>query len=307
MADSKSRRERAAEIAEGTRQENTSLDSGGKFVASPEAKKQALIFRIIAIVLWVAAIAIEIYVIWKILLADLASDRFGLLIGLVVAIAVLAIGGNLLWKQANRLDPASKNDTVRFFVQNQLGAIIAIIAFLPLIVLIFTDKNLDGKQKGILGGLAVVLAAAAVWTGVDTNAPSQEQYSVEQNVVSALTGVNQVWYSTSPGSKVFHVCEKAAEITGRVDLANMASGTVAEAHAAGKERLDKRWPGEARNHCGVPEERIQAVLNGDTGLTSGELSDTVDDQSVINAPETAKVPSTTAPASTPAPEPVPAG
>ena len=47
-----------------------------------------------------------------------------LLIGLLVGIAVFAIAGNLMWKAANKHDPASKAERSRFFVQNQLGAII---------------------------------------------------------------------------------------------------------------------------------------------------------------------------------------
>ncbi len=38
-----------------------------------------------------------------------------LLIGLLVGIAVFAIAGNLLWKAANRHDPARASDTARFF------------------------------------------------------------------------------------------------------------------------------------------------------------------------------------------------
>ncbi|HQI71472.1 MAG TPA: hypothetical protein PLT47_12020, partial [Bacteroidales bacterium] len=55
--------------------------------------------------------------------------------------------GSLQWKKANRFDPASEKDKIRFFIQNQLGAIISIIAFLPLIILIFTNKNMTGSKK----------------------------------------------------------------------------------------------------------------------------------------------------------------
>ena len=82
-----------------------------------------------------------------------------LLIGLLVVIAVFAIAGSLMWKAANKHDPASKAEPVKFFVQNQLGAIITVLAFLPLIVLIFMDKDMDPKNKKIAGGIGVVLAA----------------------------------------------------------------------------------------------------------------------------------------------------
>ncbi|UUZ61149.1 hypothetical protein [Nocardioides sp. B-3] len=104
-----------------------------------------------------------------------------LLIGLLVVIGLLAAGGSLLWKQANRLDPASRRDTVRFFVQNQLGAIITVIAFLPLIVLILTNKDMSGKEKALAGGIGVLVMIAATAVGVDLDAPSVEQYTEESN------------------------------------------------------------------------------------------------------------------------------
>ncbi len=77
-----------------------------------------------------------------------------MLIVLIVVALIFAVAGNLLWKKANKLDPASKKNKFKFWVQNQLGAIISAIAFLPLVFLILTDKNIDGKQKGILGAIA---------------------------------------------------------------------------------------------------------------------------------------------------------
>ena len=97
--------------------------------------------------------------------------NLALLIGLLVVIAVFAIAGSLMWKAANKHDPASKADTVRFFVQNQLGAIITVIAFLPLIVLIFMDKDMDPKNKKIAGGVGVVLAVVATLIGVTSSRP----------------------------------------------------------------------------------------------------------------------------------------
>jgi len=94
-----------------------------------------------------------------------------LLIVLIVADLIFAIMGSLLWKQANRLDPASKKDPVKFFIQNQLGLIIAIIAFLPLVILIFTNKNMDAKQKGIVGSIAAAALVIAGITGFDFAPP----------------------------------------------------------------------------------------------------------------------------------------
>ena len=75
---------------------------------------------------------------------------------LIVIDLALAVTGSILWKKSNRLDPASEKNKLLFFMQSQLGLVVAVIAFLPLIVFILTSKNLDTKQKGILGGIAGV-------------------------------------------------------------------------------------------------------------------------------------------------------
>jgi len=107
------------------------------------------------------------------------------------------IVGSMIWKKANRLDPASKKDKTRFFIQNQLGAIISIIAFLPLVILIFTDKDLSGKQKGIVGAIAIVALVGAGLLSADFNPPSVEQYTDQINQVESLTGQNDVYWTKS--------------------------------------------------------------------------------------------------------------
>ncbi len=112
------------------------------------------------------------------------DSRWYMLIGFLVVIGALAIGGSFLWKKANRLDPASRAQPVRFFIQNQLGAIIAIAAFLPLIILIFKNDDMNAKQKNVAGGVGAVIAAAAVIFGIDFQPLSQEQAYVESQVVT---------------------------------------------------------------------------------------------------------------------------
>jgi len=109
-------------------------DTQPTFTPNPEAKGKAKQKRIIALVLWAVAITLELVAIFWLLRPSfdelVASQgfpqwRWYTLIGFIVVIGALAIIGSLLWKQANRLDPASKKDTVKFFIQNQLGAFIA--------------------------------------------------------------------------------------------------------------------------------------------------------------------------------------
>lgn len=227
---------------------------------TPEAKKQATRLRLFAAGLWLLAIAGEAFAIFWVLQQD--PVNMVLLIISIVVIGALAIGGSLLWKKANRLDPASKKDTVRFFVQNQLGAIITVIAFLPLIILIFTNKDMDGRQKGIAGGIAIVVLGIAGFIGADLDAPSTEQYAEETNIVEQLTGENLVYWTKS--GSVFHVCAEVPDVNRESQDGRIYEGTVADAHADGKSRLVSYWEREAINYCGYTQEQVDAVNAGDT-------------------------------------------
>jgi cell division protein FtsW (lipid II flippase) len=131
--------------------------------------------RIFAALAWIVAIGGEITGIVLLRQHKFDDGNLPLLIGILVVIAIFAIAGSLMWKAANKQDPASKSEPVKFFIQNQLGAIITVVAFLPLLVLIFTDKNMDPKNKKIAGGVGAVLAVAATLIGVSWNPPSVEQ------------------------------------------------------------------------------------------------------------------------------------
>ncbi len=177
------------------------------FVAAPESKAKARQFRIFAILSWIAAIGLEV---GAILLLRQPPIKMPWLIALIVADLIFAVIGNLLWKKANRFDPASEKEPFKFFVQNQLGAIIAVIAFLPLVILIFTNKDLKGKQKGIVGAIAVVALLIAGFTGIDFNPPSIEEYAEQTAAVEQLTGANHVYWTKS-GTK-YHVLSDCQHI-----------------------------------------------------------------------------------------------
>ena len=241
-------------------------DSAPTWTPTPEAKKQATTFRLIAGGLWLLAIAGEAFTIFWVLRQ--VPVNMVLLIILIVVIGALAIGGSLLWKKANRLDPASKEDKVRFFVQNQLGAIIAVIAFLPLIILIFTNKDMDGKQKALAGIIAIVIGGGALALGVDYNPPSVEQYTAESNTIEQLTGQDLVYWTKS--GSVFHVCAEVPDVNKESQDGQIYEGTVADAHAAGKDRLVSYWQREAVNYCGYTQEQVDAVENAAETETDSE-------------------------------------
>lgn len=272
-------------------QKNTAAEP--TWAPTESAKKKAGNLRIVAGILWLVAIGLEIVAIFWLLrqrewtgedgtllrdpdtgllepqtaTATFPQWAFITLIVFLVIIAALSIIGSLLWKKANRLDPARKSETVKFFVQNQLGAIIAIIAFLPLIILIFLNKDMDKGQKTTAGIIGIVLAVAATAFGVTLNPPSVEQYNADQSAVIQLLGQDEVvWVD---GGGVYHVCDEVSDIqTG----SEIRTGTTAEAIEAGKTRLTLRFASELRA-CGltVPAnadeitEALRAIQAGEVG------------------------------------------
>lgn len=194
------------------------------FEASPESKGKAKQLRLFAFLAWIIAIAGQIFAIFKLI----HDDTLVWLIVVIVGILALSIIASMLWKKANRLDPASEKDKTKFFIQNQLGAIMGVLAFLPLVILIFMNKDVNGKTKGIAGSIAVVALLIAGISGVDFNPPSIEQYTKEINeqttVLKDLNFDNDNVYWTTAGNK-YHIFEDCQHIKGREGISN---GTVKE-------------------------------------------------------------------------------
>lgn len=251
----------------GTSSDGGSGESPAAWTATPEAKRRSAALRWTAAVLWGLAIIGEaVGIFWLLrqrvfvgedgtlvrdsdtgllqeqgVTAEFPQWAFIALLVLLVSIAALSIAGSVLWKKANRLDPARKADKTRFFVQNQLGAIIAVVAFLPLIILIFLDKDMDKGQKTAAGIVGIALAALALVLGIDFDPPSVEQYTADQSAVIQLLGQDEVvWVD---GGEVYHVCDEVSAIqTG----SEIRTGTTGEAVEAGKIRLTLQFPSELR-------------------------------------------------------------
>ena len=184
--------------------------------------------RIFAAIAWIVAIGGEIAGIVLLYQHKFDHGNLALLIGILVGIAIFAIAGSLMWKAANKHDPASKSEPFRFFVQNQLGAIITLIAFLPLLVLIFLDKDMDPKNKKIAGGVGAVLVVVAALIGVSYHPPSVEQYTQDMNTCAAQIKAGQPTTACSP-----EVADQAQEIAR--DSATVADATKDAAHPNGQD------------------------------------------------------------------------
>ena len=245
------------------------------FVPTAEAKNKATMLRIISIILWAGAITCEAIAIFKVLHNWATDPNMVLMIILILADVALCIVANLLWKKANRLDPASEKNGVKFFVQNQLGLILSIIAFLPLIILIFTNKDMDGKQKGIVGVIAIVALIAAGATGLSLNPPSAEQYAEQTSTVEALTGQNVVYW-TQHGTK-YHLYDSCQHINTDA-TEQIFTGTVAEAR-------------ELKNIselCITCENKAKAAMP-DADVPDGSVEDATDDATADTTDDSADV------------------
>lgn len=240
------------------------------------AKSGATTKRVIAVILWVIAIALEGVGIWYLLTQLRGTNVDGdpipqpdwllwAIIGLFVLLGILTIVGSQLWKSANHADPASRQEPVKFFVQNQLGAIISVIAFVPIIIVLLLNKNVDGRTKGIAGAVGAVVLVAAVLLNIDYNPASQEE-NTEQVVegeianegqideytaiVEELTGGDQVAWT--PAGHVYHLCTDASAVNQESEANEIRTGTVADAHADGKDGLTLQIDQEL-GQCSLPE------------------------------------------------------
>ena len=165
--------------------------------AAPVGNAKGL--RLGAVGLWVLAIVMEVLallvVIGKINLKFMPT-LYQLIAFLVLDLAFVIIGAQL-WKKANRIDPVSEANKLKFWLWNNMGVIACVVAFVPIIILMLTNKELDKKTKSI----AVVVAVIALLIGgvcsYDFNPVSEEQ---QQAAISAVEG-DVFW---APFGKVYH-------------------------------------------------------------------------------------------------------
>ncbi len=177
-----------------------------KIEQTGDPQKRATCRRVWAIVCRVIAIAFEVIGILK--LTDVINWFSGLditwfLIICIVLDLIFVVIGSLLWKKANHIDPISEKNKTKFWLWNNLWTILSVIAFLPIIILIFTDKDLDKKSKGIVGTVAIIALAIAGLASYDYNPVSSEQLELAQKEVLQVSPSGTVYWAEH--SKKYHV------------------------------------------------------------------------------------------------------
>lgn len=155
-----------------------------------ERKSDAMPKRIIAVIFWLLGIACEVVAIMVLSKYFYVSNQMAWLIGLIIADLVLVIIGSQFWKKANHIDPAPAKDKTRFFIQNQMGLIVSVIAFFPIILFLLKDKELDKKTKKIVTAVAAAALVICSLFSIDFDPLSEEEYN---QLTTELDGETVIW------------------------------------------------------------------------------------------------------------------
>ena len=188
-------------------------------------------FRIGAVVLWVLAILCEAAAIMVLTgalsLKFMGLDKVPALIIFIVLDLILAIVAAQLWKKANHINPPSKKNKFTFYLISELGVIMAVICFLPLIIFLLKDKELDKKSKTIVTIVAVVALLIAGVASADFDPISAEEKNSAENIITS----DVYW---APFGRKYHLDQDCQAIS---NSATLTEGTVKEAIEAGRTSL----------------------------------------------------------------------
>lgn len=200
-------------------------------VVSAADKSSATTKRILSVILWIAALAAEVGAIlilngtWYLE----GEKQLYFLIGLVVVDLILVVIGALLWKGANRLDPPSKKNKFTFYLWSQMGLIAAILCFLPLIILLLKNKDMDAKTKKLVSIVAAIAIVIAALLSIDFSPASSEDLASAQELALEVGDGNAYW---TQFGKSYHLNPDCSTL---LNSSTIYEGTVEEAFAANRE------------------------------------------------------------------------
>ena len=235
-------------------------------VVTAQNRSKAVKYRIGAVVLWLAALGFEVLSIMLIkgFLYIPGNTMTYLIIG-IVADLICVVCGSQLWKKSNRIDPASERHPVRFFLWNNMGLIASLICFVPLVIFILKEKDLDPKTKKIATIIAVVAALIAGGASVDWNPTSAEDLAAAQTN-AAQYAVDGSVYWTQFG-KCYHFDEDCQSLR---NSATLYKGDIDEAFAANRSKPCSFCASEEALAAYKESEALDNILDADNigALTS---------------------------------------
>lgn len=242
-------------------------------IVTAENRSRAVKFRWGAVILWVLALAFEVLTIMVIngYLYIPGNILTYIIIGLVADLALVVIGSQL-WKKSNHIDPASKKNKVKFFLWNNMGLIAALICFVPVIVILLKQKDLDPKVKKIATIIAAVAAVVAGATSIDWNPASAEELAQAQSDAAAYTVDGSVYWTQF--GKRYHLDEDCQSLR---NSATLYRGTVEEAFEA-KRGTPCKFCASEEAIAEIYGERDLSVSGSD--LSGSDILNLIDDVSV---------------------------
>jgi len=212
----------------------------GKEVAAGSMKKPAQYqaaapvgnatgLRIGAVALWVLAIVFEVLALLVALgkfNLHFMSSLAQIIVLLVLDLACVIIGSQL-WKKANHIKPASEKNPLLFWIWNNMGVIVCVIAFVPFVILLLTNKDIDKRTKAIATVVAIIALLIGGVSSYDFNPVSVEQQEAAMEAIA-----DDVYWS--PFGHVYHTHDDCQALNRSDEL---TYGTVEQAIAANRTRL----------------------------------------------------------------------
>ena len=244
-------------VTRSTAARTTTSKKTAKVAVTEADKTKATGLRGGAIILWVLALACELVAIMNVtgkwylpdLFPKLPDNYLLYLIIFLVLDLIFLIIGSQLWKKANHLDPCSRENKFRFFIQNQLGAIVAILCFVPFIIVIFASKNskLNTKEKWIAAAVAIVALLIGVFSSIDYHPVSQED-------VDQAISLDQAQVYVTAFGHCFHLDENCQSLHNTGELIAIEAGE--ETTTAAREATRQGY-----RLCKFCERQLEQTLN----------------------------------------------
>lgn len=205
--------------------------AAAQHAVKPAAKKgNAGSLRIGAVILWVLALVFEllaVLVLFGKINMTFMPVMYQLIAFLVLDLACVIIGSQF-WKRANHIAPASEKSPVKFWLWNNMGVIVCCFAFVPIVILMLSNKELDKKTKVVCTVVAIIALLIGGAASIDYNPVSQEQLAAAEQ---ALGDTAVYW---APFGKVYHTHEDCQALNNSETL---TQGTVDQAIEHNRTRL----------------------------------------------------------------------